>query len=460
MTIQFQLRDYQETAVSKLRQAFADGHVAPLYRGATGSGKTVIFSYIAKHAAALGTRICILVHRRELLLQASRALSSWEIPHGIIAPGYQRINTPVQVASVQTLVRRSGHEFDLLIIDECHHSTATTYRSIFHDQRQARLLGVTATPCRMSGAGLGTIFDTLIEGPTIKQLTDQGHLSPAIVYAPPTAVNLSGIRSRAGDYDKEKLAALMDSRQITGCAVSHYVKLCNGYPAIAFCASVDHAKHVAEDFRAAGFRAASVDGAMAQDERDDAIASLGDGRLNVLTSCDLISEGVDVPVVSAAILLRPTMSLSVYLQQVGRVLRPFPGKKAAIILDHVGNVIRHGLPGAEREWSLEEGVVKPPKSSDDEYPKARQCHECFAVHDYAPVCPECGFIYPVVAKKPPKQVDGELKLVSQEEGNEIYKAAKTLAEFHEWARSTGKKPGAAWFAHKRRMSALKQGKTA
>lgn len=448
----FTLRQYQQTALDAIRAAFQDGIKAVLYQAPTASGKTVLFTFIAHHGSRLGTRVCILVHRRELLKQASATLTDLGVHHGIIAPWAPRTDSMVQVASKDTLGRRAGHEFDLIVIDEAHHATAPTYRRIWEANPNAVRLGVTATPCRLSGAGLATVFDHLICGPSVAGLTPE-YLSPYEYYGPPVKVNLTGLRSLGGDYSKDELTKAMDMRHITGDCIAHYRKYLNGRPAIAFCASVAHAEHVAEQFRAEGFRAVSVDGTLNDEVRDERISGLADGRVNVLASCDLVSEGLDVPVCMGALLLRPTKSLNVYLQQVGRVLRRAPGKEKAIILDHVGNYLRHGLPDTPREWSLEQGAVKK-KDDDGPVEQARQCPACWYIHDPAPVCPSCGHVYKLVRKPPPKVKYGELERVeiSREDAAELIRRARTLKDFHRVGAKLGYKPGWAWRQAKMRRA--------
>jgi len=445
------LRDYQDIGVDEIRQAFAQGRQAVMYVLSTGGGKTWIFCYIAQQAAALGTRTCICVHRRELLHQASQSLTELEVPHGIIAPGRPVTRQTIQVASIQTLVRRHLDPVDFLVFDEGHHAVAGTWSKVLARHPGARVLGVTATPCRLSGRGLAHVYDTLIQGPHISDLIRRGFLVPAKVWKPPLKLDLTGLRTRGGDFEREKLAELLDRSEITGSAVEHYIRLANGLPAIAFCASVAHAQHVADQFRGAGFRAESVDGSLPQATRDDRIAALGDGRLNVLTSCDLVSEGVDIPSVVVAILLRPTKSTGLYLQQVGRCLRPAPGKDRAIILDHVGNYFRHGLPDEDRPWSLEHGA--PKRMPEESEVKIRQCPACYLVHAWALSCPECGLIYPVEARKQTaKEVEGELEPVTPEERAVLMKAASTLKDWHGIAKRSGYKSGWAWHQWKRRRA--------
>ena len=444
-----QLRPYQADAVAQLRAAYSSGKRAPLFCLPTGGGKTFVFSYIANNATARGNRVCILVHRQELLLQASRSLQAIGVRHGLIAPGYIQNREPVQIASVQTLGRRINntrsvntfHNFDLVIVDEAHHAVAGTWKRLIEAMPQARILGVTATPVRTDGQGLSDVFDAMVVGPSVETLIDMGFLVRPVVYAPPSALDLSGVRRRGGDYDQRELATRMDKPTITGDAVKHYRKLCDGKPAIAFCASVAHAQHVAEQFKASGYSARSIDGSMLDTERKQAIADLGQGRLQVLTSCDIVSEGTDIPVVEAAILLRPTQSLGLYLQQVGRALRPAPGKDRAIILDHVGNCLRHGLPDDQREWTLD-GLPRSARSKSDDEPDVtvKQCEKCFAVFKPSLVCPACGHVHAPKAREI-QQNDGELEevdanLLRAQQRQEVGKA-RTLEQLIEVAKRRG-----------------------
>jgi superfamily II DNA or RNA helicase len=212
-----------------------------------------------------------------------------------------------------------------------------------------------------------------------------------------------------GDYAKDQVAEAMDKPTITGDAVEHYLRLAPGKRAVAFCASVAHAEHVADAFRASGIPASFLDGSLDPAERDKRIKDFEAGRTLVLTSCDVVSEGFDLPAIEVAILLRPTKSLSLYLQQVGRALRVFEGKEYAIILDHVGAISSHGLPDEDREWSLE-GITKKKRAANDNMPDVNitTCPMCFTIHMSAPECPTCGHKYAVVPRTGPKQQDGEL----------------------------------------------------
>jgi superfamily II DNA or RNA helicase len=438
------LRSYQTDLVESIRSAYRQGIQRCLAVAPTGSGKTVVFSYIAQQSLARGSRTLILVHRQELLDQTSRTLTAFDVPHGVIAAGRSSDATErIQIASVQTMVRRLDRiaEPDLIVIDEAHHSIAGSWRKVIDRFPSARVLGVTATPQRLDGKGLGSVFDQMIMGPRVADLQRDGHLSAAKYYAP-TTTDLSGVGNRAGDYDHAGLESVMDRPTITGDAVDHYARLAHGMPAIAFCVSIAHARNVAESFCRAGYDAATIDGTLSAQDRRDRVQMLGDGRLSVLTSCEIINEGFDVPVVGAAILLRPTQSLGLHLQQIGRVLRPAPGKTHAVILDHAGNLARHGRAEDDRDWSLQD---RPKKKSGlgNASVAVRQCPECFCCH--APnekSCPECGYEYEVQNREI-EHVEGELvefsgsRLTRQQE---VWKA-RTFDDLLRIQKARGYKPG-------------------
>lgn len=384
------LRPYQTAGVDALRASYRAGHRAPLYQLPTGGGKTQSFCYITRNAATAGNRVLILVHRAELLRQCSRTLTQWGVAHGVIAPRHPMTGHAVQVASVQTVVRRLTRVAPptLVIIDEAHHTVAGTWQKVIAAFPRAKLLGVTATPARMDGRGLGAhcggYFDDLIVGPSVQDLIDGGFLCRPRVFASPRHLNLDDVRVRGGDFAADDATRVMSAREIVGDAVDHYRRICAGQPAIAFCCSIAHAQTVAAQFNHAGFRARRIDGTMDDTERQAIVASLGNGDLDVMVSVDLVSEGFDVPAVVAAILLRPTQSEGLYLQQVGRALRPAPGKACAYVLDHAGNVARHGLPQDPREWTLDG------RRRREEPPALQQCPSCFAMLPRSTrQCPEC-----------------------------------------------------------------------
>lgn len=451
------LRPYQQTGVDNIRGAYIQKFKAPLFVLPTGGGKTVVFCHIAQQSSSRGKRVLILVHRVELLRQTSAALTKSGVRHGLINPKYTPdLTAAVQVASVQTLVNRLNKYPvpDIIVIDEAHHATAGSWRKVTEYYSNALILGVTATPIRGDGKGLHS-FDTLIMGPQISELIEMGYLVQPIIYAPKKRPDFSSVKITRGDYDKSEVINIMDKPTITGDAVAHYKKLCSGVPAVAFCVSIAHAEHVAESFRKAGYRAYSVDGTMDDDTRSRILNGLGNGSIEVVTSCDLISEGTDIPAIGCAILLRPTQSTGLYLQQVGRALRPSSGKTNAIILDHVGNTMVHGFPDDEREWSLSGMKKRSRKQIQEAAIAVRQCAKCYAVSKPAPVCPYCGDVKEIKSREL-LQVEGELeeikrkKVIKQQRRTEVANA-ETLEDLIELGESRNYKPGWARAIYKARQ---------
>lgn len=442
------LRPYQTQGVAELADTYRAGHRQSLYVLPTGGGKTVLFTHIARESVARQNRVCLLMHRAELIAQTSRALG--DFPHGIIQANRPPVrHHPLQIASVQTLVRRlDRYTFDLIIVDEAHHTTASTYMKILEAYPFARVLGVTATPIRTDGRGLRDAgYTAMVQGPTVRWLTTEGYLSPAHVYAP-GGIDVAGVKTTAGEFNRGQLATVTDRPVITGNAIDHYRRYADRQPAIAFCVSVEHAEHVALQFREAGYSAASIDGKMNDHQRARLIGALGTGELNVLTSCDLISEGVDVPVVACGIMLRPTQSKALWMQQMGRCLRPAPGKTHAVILDHAGNSRRlECLPDTEHEWSLDAPKVCSKGEPDPDAVTVRVCAECLRSHVARPVCPFCGYVYPLQSRTV-DEVAGELELLDaayEAAGKRAEEwACKTLEDYQRVAAERGYQPGWAW----------------
>lgn len=439
-----ELRPYQAEIVESCRAAFRSGLSSAVVQLATGGGKTVLGSFMVHGSAKRGLVCWWLVHRRELLSQASRTFAEMGIEHGFIAGGRSCDPTHrVQVGSVQTIARRLDRlpPPDLIVFDEAHHTGAKQWRTIYERFPSAKKIGLTATPWRLDGVGLGRWFETMIRGPSTSELIEAGSLSPYRLFAP-SAVDTSGIATVGGDFKRDDLATLMDKPTITGDAVQHYLALARGKRAVAFAVSIEHSQHVAAQFRAAGVRAEHVDGTTPADERDAAVARFVRGETLVLSNAELFGEGFDVPAIEAAILLRPTKSLSLHLQQVGRALRPCEGKPEAIILDHAGNSLQHGLPDDEREWSLEDREKKRRAKQGEVV--VRQCRKCFRVFRPAPKCPGCGWAVPVQSREV-EEVEGTLaevdvSLVRKQQRMEVGRA-RTREQLERIARERGYKPG-------------------
>ena len=449
------LRPYQQQCIERLRVSLRS-HRRTLLVSPTGSGKTVMFSYMAQAASSKGLRVCILVHREELIAQVSETLARFGVRHGFVAAGRPLdLGAGVWVASVFTLIHRLARfpAPDLVIVDEAHHATAaSSWGKVLAAWPNARQIGVTATPQRLDGTGLAECFDDLVMGPTVAELMELGNLCGYKLFAP-SQPDLDGVHKRAGDFAKGELATAMDKPSITGDAVSHYRRLCPGRRAVVFCVSLEHADHVARQFAGAGFPSQRIDGSMDRADRRLLVQSFSRGSIKVLTSCDLISEGFDLPAIEAAVLLRPTQSLSLYLQQVGRALRPFDGKPHAVILDHAGNALRHGLPDDDRDWSLA-GREKKTKGEQAEV-SVVLCEGCFAALPAGTrVCPECG-----KGRDPkPREIaerDGELQEVDvaaaraaqQAERKQEQRQASTFDELVALGRARGYRRAELWAKH-------------
>lgn len=406
-----QLRQYQLDTIQKVANEFAAGRRRVLLVSPTGSGKTVMFAHIIQRSVAKGNTVYVLVHRMELVQQVSDKLTAFGVDHGFIARGRTPDLTQlVQICMVQTLVKRdvvlqSGPKPDFIVCDEAHHAAAGSWKKIIDAFPNARILGVSATPERLDGKGLADCFETLVRGAEVMDLIGQGFLAKPKYWAP-TGFDDSSIKKSSGDYAKKDLEHWAAKSTVTGDAVAHYSKISPGAPAVVFCVTVDHANRTAKAFCDAGYRFETIDGTLGTDERKSLVRRLGSGELNGLCSCEIISEGFDLPIVTTAILLRPTMSLSLYLQQVGRVLRPSPGKSNAFVIDHVGNLHRHGVAEQYRDWSLLGAVWRKKRAAKTPI-TTKQCPMCYCVHLPEKFCPSCGFEY-IVEQRKLKTVDGEL----------------------------------------------------
>jgi DNA repair protein RadD len=403
------LRPYQDKGIADIRGLFQKGYQKVCYVAPTASGKTVLFCHLAHKITAAGQHVAIVVHRQELVDQTCKALAAEGLEFGVIAAGYpEQTDAPVLVAMAQTLVNRLDRVTGIsyLIVDEAHHVVAGTWRAILVSAPNARVLGVTATPERLDGAGLREAFEVLALGPSVKELIAANWLAPFTVYAPERLVDLKGARTVAGDYAVGDLARRMSAGFVLDDALTEYRKHLEGRTAIAFCTTIEHSRTVARFFRNAGVEAQHLDGDSPHNERRALIASLAARETKIISNCALIAEGLDIPSVDGVILLRPTKSLALYLQQIGRALRPSPGKRHATILDHAGNVFRHGLPDLEHPWSLDGRPKKKGKTL------VRRCPGCGALIPIAAQeCPHCGTdlrpepIAPATAPEPLIEID-------------------------------------------------------
>ncbi|WP_222704688.1 DEAD/DEAH box helicase [Anaerosalibacter massiliensis] len=435
-----ELRPYQKDLLNKTRQAYLQGYKSPCIVSPCGSGKTVIMGEMARKAAEKKNRVLFLVHRKELKDQTIDTLKWWGVDMNYI-----------EVGMVQTIVRRLEKTIPpkLIITDENHHSLAKSYKKVYDYFPNARLVGFTATPVRLNGGGLGEVNDILIEGPTVTELIEWGNLAPFKYYAP-EVIDTSKLKIRRGEYVAKDVEDLFQSRAIWGDVISHYKKLSPGEQAICYCSSIKQSKEMAEQFNKVGIKARHIDGETPKPEREAVIEYFRQGKILIICNVDLISEGFDVPDCNTAILLRPTQSLGLFIQQSMRPMRYKPGK-TAIIIDHVGNVGRFGTPDMEREWKLDPKKGSNNTKVEEENP-VKQCPECFyTVERSTEICPECGYKFGQEEKEV-EQVESELVEIGSFDGfTTDYrepKDCKNMGELYSLAKNKGYKPGWAYYQGK------------
>ena len=394
------LRPYQRDFIDAVRNEFIQNHKRVVGVAPCGAGKTIMTGWMIKEALNRGKRSIFFVHRHELIEQTAKTFTALDIPHGIIAAGIpSNLNLPVQIASVQTLARRidSVPQPDFLICDECHHILANTYKKILDAYPDAYLLGVTAPHQRMGGITLCDVFSSMVQSLSVDQLINLGNLTPFNYFAPAVGVDLHNVRVKFGEFNNHDLEKVMSATSIIGGIVDNYIKLAPDKSAICYCVNVKHSKSVANAFINAGIPAAHCDGETPANLRSSIVEDFRKGIIKVLCNAELFGEGFDVPRCQAVILARPTQSLTLYIQQAMRSMRPDPNdpNKTAIIIDHVQNYLRHGLPNENHDWSLE------PNERDERKRKPRKCPKCDSVISYGvKACPLCGYIFPQAQSRP------------------------------------------------------------
>ncbi len=441
------LRPRQLQALDDLRRAYAEGARAPILVAPTGFGKTATAAEIVRQAVAKGRSVWFLAHLREILDDTSARLTAAGINHGQIRAGRSvNYRVPVQVVAVQTAVRRQGlPRPDLIIIDECHLAVAKTYRQVIDAVGRPMLLGLTGTPQRLDGRGLGEVFDDLVLTCSTLQLIEEGLLAPVRLFAPRLA-DLPACRGK--DFNQEQDASILGKPKIIGDALTHWQKLCAGRRGVAFCCNVRHAQAVAEQWRRAGYRAMAVHGKSSDAERREAITGLRAGRLDLVACAELWIAGVDVPEIDAVIWLRGTTSVTAWLQGNGRGLRIAPGKKDLLIIDHTDNSDPSRLdhPLREWEWSLDGKA----KKKAEQRISVKVCPKCFAaMPSAAQRCNECGHVFSAAPRAELLQVDGELverKLEIRSRKRE-QGSAQTLEELIQVGQQRGMKNPRGWARH-------------
>ena len=395
---QVKLRDYQDASIEAVRAEIRKGRKRVLLCVPTGGGKTLTSASILASAVAKSSRVGFIAHRLELIDQTVRTFARLGVDQiGVIRGQDPRRNlkAPIQVASIQTLSRRPGimGDVQVIVVDECHRSYANTYRKhIFEAYPNAVILGLTATPCRTDGKPLGELFEALVIGARYSELIAEGHILAPIVYGTPISPDLTRVRTTAGDYNLEDLEEAVNRSAIIGNIVAEWKRHSAGRRTVVFAVSVAHSHALRDAFIEAGARAGHVDGTTPEDERRATLARLDAGELDIVCNVGVLCEGWDMPSCKCLVLARPTKSLALYMQMAGRILRPW-GDSLPLILDHGGNVDRHGMPHQDRDWSLESRVAKSAGVAP-----CKACPACFCyVAAGSKVCPLCGHKFVMIA---------------------------------------------------------------
>lgn len=457
----FNLYEDQEEFIQKLRSALRDGHKSILGVASPAFGKTVVAGAIIESARRRSDASAwFLVHRKNLLRQTSQSFWKAHIEHGLITSGKRRSNLPVQVGTIGSVHSRlsSLKPPNILFIDEAHLARGMMFENVIRwaMDNGSIVIGLTGTPERLDGKALGDVFEVMVEARPTLWLIRQGRLSDYEMYSTNILPDLSGVKKSGGDYNREELARAMDKSFIVGDAVAHWKKYANGMRTVIYCANVKHSKHTASVFNYAGIPTVHVDADTTAAELKDACEGLASGRYMAMTNCELVIEGFDLSAqvgkditLECCILLRPTHSVARYLQMVFRALRR--KDRPAVILDHAGCAMKHGLPDDPREWSLEGRKKGKRKASEEPDVAIQQCQSCYAVFRPGPSeCPKCG---EAIKQKPQRElevVDGELQKIDLDRARKERKreqgAARTLRELVALGiRREMRKPGA-WAA--------------
>lgn len=435
------LRGYQQQVFDDSIKAFANGSKGICCVLPCRSGKSYIMARMIQGAKG---NVLVLAHRHTLINQHKELLESLGV-----------LSEKVRVESVFTEASRLGRydkdSLCLIIVDEGHLAEANSYKKVCEFYNCRRVL-FTATPARLDGKPL-TLADTLVIGITANELIRMGAISEYDYYAPDLNIDTDSVDMVAGEYNNGQLSDLMCQSAIYGDILKYYRLLGENRQAIAYCTSVKHSEQTAEMFNENGITAVSIDGGMSIKERNKRMDMFRSGRVQILCNCNLISEGVTLPNASVALLLRPTMSLPLFIQQACRVLTPVEGKKA-VIIDYVNNVQRHGLPTDNHEWSLAQTVEKRKQHNEDGTLSIRQCSECFRCFKTAPKCPYCGYEYQVKGRELKAIQDVELKQIQAVEKEEQEKQKKiarmevgqcrTIADLQKIAKERGYAQGWIW----------------
>ena len=461
----YQLFEDQAEFVVRLRESLRQGHRSVLGVASPAFGKTVVAAHITATARERNTdaTVWFLVHRKNLLRQTSKSFWQAKIEHGLITSGKTRSAMPIQVGTIGTVFsrRETLKPPKIMFIDEAHLSRGMMFSSVIEwaQNQGSIIIGLTGTPVRLDGKSLGDLFTDMIEAKSPAWLIEQGRLSSYRAFTTPMIPDISDVKKTAGDYNIKELADAMDRPTIVGDAVQHWKTHAHGLRTVCYCVNVQHSKNTAQAFKDAGIPAVHVDASTTEAELKSACEGLATGRYYILCNCELVIEGFDLSAqldgvdvtLECCILLRPTESLARYLQMVYRALRKKPNP--AIILDHAGCIMKHGLPDQYREWSLHTESKAKRKKKDDEEPDVNvtTCKHCYAVFMSGPeTCPQCGNPVEKKVRKIEHQ-EGQLQEVDPElikrEQKKEQGSARSLEQLVELSVRKGMKNPSGWAAN-------------
>lgn len=437
---------YQRKEIDEAREWLRRGKKSVLIQSPAGSGKSVVIAEIARLCIEKGGRVLFMVHRQELVEQIRETFLADEIDL-----------SKATIMTVGKIVRRLNKldKPTLIITDETHHALAKTYLKVYEHYSDTPRIGFTATPWRLSGKGFKDVYDVMVKGPQVKWLIDNHFLAPATVYVPKIDTKMLK-RGSTGDYTQQSMDD-MSKHIIYSDVIDSWKKYAKGMQTIVYCHSIEFSKQVAQWFNDAGISARHADSKTPQGEREEIMHGFKNGDIKVLCNVDLISEGFNVPDCGCVVMLRPTKSLVLYIQQSMRCMRYKPGKRA-VIIDQVGNVLEHGLPEQDREWSLEPRKKNKKKSGGDSGPGIKECPECYGyILQQCTTCPLCGHVFPKPKSKENYEYDAEAglqvataKLVLNYTGMKDPKDANSIEELKAIQKFRGYKKGWVWYQAKQR----------
>ncbi len=391
------LRDYQTAAINKLRSALGRNKRVMLY-SPTGSGKTEIAMEVIRCAKEKGSKVAFVCNRVGLVSQGSRRFNQSHLYHGILqSDNTKYVNSDVMICSIQTIASRGFPEnIKLIVIDEAHGCTSEQYRKLIEKCKDIPVIGLSATPFQKGlgrDYGFGPLFGEMVIATTIKELIDTGYLVDCDIYAP-SEPDLRGVKiNRFGDYDEIQLGVAVDKPKLVGDIIEHWQKLANGMQSVVFATNIAHSKHIVEEFIAAGITAEHIDCYTTDEDRIEILKRHQDGITTVVSNVNVLAEGWDSPITSCMILARPTRSLKVYIQMVGRALRPYEGKIKALVLDHSGTCYRLGFPTDDLPMELDDGKKAEVKDAENKPSLPHVCPNChYLIQAGVGVCPHCGMV--------------------------------------------------------------------